>query len=227
MNRYTQQKMKFIYTYHVYRTQHHTFTPITSIIIPQVRMFVWSSEVNYINSTPFFRLKIVSTNVKTYKCTATLFYIVFKKGDIIMTLGNDNAGNWSKCVMLIIIAIRNVCRIIIWKDLNWKMCKKDPYNCGKGPVYTVFDLKITVFLLTVMYKVILQLLWNICISVSIKFHLVKWSLLIKVSYAKLSLILKRLISFWEFFKIIDFLAFFIIFNNLKRSQLENVQKGPI
>ena len=48
-------------------------------------------------------------------------------------------------------------------------------------------------------------------SVSIKFHLVKWSLLIKVSYAKLSLILKRLISFWEFFKIIDFLAFFIIF----------------
>jgi hypothetical protein len=57
--------------------------------------------------------------------------------------------------------VRNVCRIIIWKDLNWKMCKKDPYNCGKGPVYTVFDLKITVFLLTVMYKVILQLLWNI------------------------------------------------------------------
>jgi hypothetical protein len=24
------------------------------------------------------------------------------------------------------------------------MCKKDPYNCGKGPVYTVFNLKITV-----------------------------------------------------------------------------------
>lgn len=48
-------------------------------------------------------------------------------------------------------------------------------------------------------------------SISIKFHLVKWSLLIKVSYAKLSLILKRLISFWEFLKIIDFLAFFIIF----------------
>ena len=47
--------------------------------------------------------------------------------------------------------------------------------------------------------------------VSIKFHLVKWGLLIKVSYAKLSLILKRLISFWEFLKIIDFLAFFIIF----------------
>lgn len=67
-------------------------------------------------------------------------------------------------LLLIIIAIRNVCRIIIWKDLNWKMCKKDPYNCGKGPVYTVFDLKITVFLLTVMYKVILQLLWNICIN---------------------------------------------------------------
>ena len=65
-----------------------------------MRMFVWSSEVSYINSTSFFRLKIVSTNVKTYKCTATLFYIVFKKGDIIMTLGNDNAGNWSKCVML-------------------------------------------------------------------------------------------------------------------------------
>jgi hypothetical protein len=42
----------------------------------------------------------------------------------------------------------NVCRIIIWKDFNWKMCKKDPYNCGKGPVYTVFNLKITVFLLT-------------------------------------------------------------------------------
>ena len=63
-------------------------------------MFVWSSEVSCINSTPFFRLKIVSTNVKTYKCTTTLLYIVFKKGDIIMTLGNDNAGNWSKCVML-------------------------------------------------------------------------------------------------------------------------------
>jgi hypothetical protein len=58
-------------------------------------MFVWSSEVSYsyINGTPFFRLKIVSTNVKTYKCTATLLYIVFKKGDIIMTLGNDNAGS--------------------------------------------------------------------------------------------------------------------------------------
>ena len=66
-----------------------------------MRMFVWSSEVSCINSTPFFRLKIVSTNVKkTYKCTAILLYIVFKKGDIIMTLGNDNAGNWSKCVML-------------------------------------------------------------------------------------------------------------------------------
>lgn len=26
--------MKFIYTYHVYGTQHHTFTQITSIIIP-------------------------------------------------------------------------------------------------------------------------------------------------------------------------------------------------
>jgi hypothetical protein len=35
-----------------------------------------------------------------YKCTATLLYIVFKKGDIIMTLGNDNAGNFSKCVIL-------------------------------------------------------------------------------------------------------------------------------
>jgi hypothetical protein len=65
-----------------------------------MRMCVWSSEVSYINSTPFFRLKIVSTNVKMYKCTTTLLYIVFKKGDIIMTLGNDNAGNWSKCVML-------------------------------------------------------------------------------------------------------------------------------
>jgi hypothetical protein len=63
-------------------------------------MFVWSSEVSCINSTPFFRLKIVSTNVKTYECRATLLYIVLKKGDIIMTLGNDNAGNWGKCVML-------------------------------------------------------------------------------------------------------------------------------
>ena len=67
-------------------------------------------------------------------------------------------------LLIIIIAIRNVCRIIIWKDLNWKMCNKDPYYCGKGSVYTVFDLNITVFLLTVMYKVILQLLWNICIN---------------------------------------------------------------
>ena len=65
-----------------------------------MRMFVWSSEVSCINSTPFFRLKIVSTNVKTLKCTATLLYIVLKKSDIIMTLGNDNTGNWSKCVML-------------------------------------------------------------------------------------------------------------------------------
>ena len=31
-------------------------------------------------------------------------------------------------------------------------------------MYTVFDLKITVFLSTVMYRVILQLLWNICIK---------------------------------------------------------------
>jgi hypothetical protein len=62
-----------------------------------MRMFVWSSEVSYINSTPFFRLKIVSTNVKTYKCTAILVYIVLKQGDIIMTLWNDNAGNLSKC----------------------------------------------------------------------------------------------------------------------------------
>jgi hypothetical protein len=33
-----------------------------------MRMFVWSSEVSYsyINSTPFFRLKIISTNVKTH-----------------------------------------------------------------------------------------------------------------------------------------------------------------
>jgi hypothetical protein len=51
-----------------------------------MRMFVWSSEVSYINSTPFFRLKIVSTNVKTYKCTAILVYIVLKQGDIIMTI---------------------------------------------------------------------------------------------------------------------------------------------
>jgi hypothetical protein len=36
-------------------------------------------------------------------------------------------------------------------------------------------------------------------------------LLMKVSYAKLSLILRRFISFWEFLKIIDFLAFFIFF----------------
>jgi hypothetical protein len=35
-------------------------------------------------------------------------------------------------LLLIIIAIRNVCRIIIWKDLNWKMCKKNPYNCVHG-----------------------------------------------------------------------------------------------
>jgi hypothetical protein len=35
-----------------------------------------------------------------FKCTATLLYIVLKKGDIIITLGNDNAGNFSKCVML-------------------------------------------------------------------------------------------------------------------------------
>jgi hypothetical protein len=35
-------------------------------------------------------------------------------------------------MLLIIIAIRNVCRIIIWKDLNWKMCKKNPYNCVHG-----------------------------------------------------------------------------------------------
>jgi hypothetical protein len=85
-------------------------------------------------------------------------------------------------LLSIIIAIRNVCRIIIWKDLNWKMCKKDAYDCGKGPVNTVFDLKITVFLLTVMYKVILQLLWNICINELIYIvHSKKWNLYIRYS----------------------------------------------
>jgi hypothetical protein len=79
-------------------------------------MCVWCSEVSYINSTPFFRLKIVSTNVKTYKCTATLLYIVFKKGDIIMTLGNDNAGNLSKCVML--CSVNMIC---IYK-FNFLLC---------------------------------------------------------------------------------------------------------
>ena len=71
---------------------------------------------------------------------------------------------------IIIIAIRNVWRIIIWKDLNWKMCKKDPYNCGKGPVYTVncFRPENNLFLIDcnvhLIIFVILQLLWNICIN---------------------------------------------------------------
>jgi hypothetical protein len=50
MNRYTQQKMKFIYTYHVYRTQHHTFTPITSIIIPQGHNYIAFFEDNIKNN---------------------------------------------------------------------------------------------------------------------------------------------------------------------------------
>ena len=86
-----------------------------------MRMFVWISEVNYINSTPFFRLKIVSTNVKTYKCTTTLLYIVFKKGDIIMTLGNDNAGNWSKCVMLCSVNMIYI-YIYIYIYINFIFC---------------------------------------------------------------------------------------------------------
>jgi hypothetical protein len=46
MNRYTQQEMKFIYAYHVYGTQHHTFTPITSIIIPQGHNYIAFFEDN-------------------------------------------------------------------------------------------------------------------------------------------------------------------------------------
>jgi hypothetical protein len=72
-------------------------------------------------------------------------------------------------LLLTIIAIRNVWRIIIWKDLNWKMCKKDPYNCGKGPIYTVnrFRPENNRFLIDCNVQstfVMLQLLWNICIN---------------------------------------------------------------
>jgi hypothetical protein len=66
------------------------------------------------------------------------------------------------------------------------MCKKDPYHCGKGPVYTVFDLKITVFLSTVMYRVILQLLWNICIK-WIDIHNKKWNLYIHIIFTEHSI----------------------------------------
>ena len=38
--------MKFIYTYHVYGTQHHTFTQITSIIIPQGHNYIAFFEDN-------------------------------------------------------------------------------------------------------------------------------------------------------------------------------------
>ena len=54
-------------------------------------------------------------------------------------------------------------------------------------------------------------------SVSIKFHLVKWSLLIKVSYAKLLLIFRRFISFWEFKKNN---WFFSLFHNFYQVNLE-------
>jgi hypothetical protein len=86
-------------------------------------MCVWSSEVSYINSTPFFRLKIVSTNVKTYKCTATLLYIVLKKGDIIMTLGNDNAGNLSKCVMLCSVNMIYIYKFHFLLCISIHLCK--------------------------------------------------------------------------------------------------------
>ena len=54
-------------------------------------------------------------------------------------------------------------------------------------------------------------------SVSIKFHLVKWSLLIKVSYAKLLLLFRRFISFWEFKKNN---WFFSLFHNFYQVNLE-------
>ena len=54
-------------------------------------------------------------------------------------------------------------------------------------------------------------------SVSIKFHMVKWSLLIKVSYAKLLLIFMRFISFWEF-KTNNW--FFNLFHNFYQVNLE-------
>ena len=96
-----------------------------------MRMFVWSSEVSYIyNSTPFFRLKIVSTNVKTYKCTATLLYIVFKKGDIIMTLGNDNAGNLSKCVMLCSVNMICICKFHFLLCISIHLMQMFHNNCS-------------------------------------------------------------------------------------------------
>jgi hypothetical protein len=88
-----------------------------------MRMFVWSTEVSYINSTPFFRLKIVSTNVKTYKCTVTLLYIVFKKGDRIMTLGNDNTGNLSNCVMLCSVSMICIYKFNLLLCISVHLCK--------------------------------------------------------------------------------------------------------
>ena len=50
--------------------------------------------VNYINT-------IYQIENCFNKCIATLLYIALrKKSDIIMSLGNDTAGNLSKCVML-------------------------------------------------------------------------------------------------------------------------------
>jgi hypothetical protein len=49
-------------------------------------------------------------------------------------------SNYFPILLLIIIAIRNVCRIIIWKDLNWKMCKKDPYNCFVVYIYSFMQM---------------------------------------------------------------------------------------
>jgi hypothetical protein len=90
-------------------------------------------------------------------CSITLYITVNKKTVIFRSKTvytgplSQSYASFLHILLSIIIAIRNVCRIIILKDLNWKMCKKDAYDCDKGPVYTVFDLKITVFLLTVSF----------------------------------------------------------------------------
>ena len=104
-----------------------------------------SSEVSYIyNSTPFFRLKIVSTNVKTYKCTATLLYIVFKKGDIIMTLGNDNAGNLSKCVMLCSVNMICIYKFHFLLCISIHLMQMFHNNCSIT-LYITVDKKTVIF----------------------------------------------------------------------------------
>ena len=58
-----------------------------------------------------------------FKCTATLLYIVLRKGDIIIALGNDNAGNLSKCVMLCSVSMICIYKFHSLLCISIHLCK--------------------------------------------------------------------------------------------------------